>query len=88
MVLKKEYIDMYNQRMEEIEKDIWDIIDNFEYYKKIRGIMFDLKRDKELSKRQTIRLYEFIMRKPEKVIKKTDIDNIYNLVIDKMFDVN
>lgn len=87
MVLKKEYIDMYNQRMDEIEKDIWDIIDNFEYYKKIRGIMTELQLSEHISKRQSIRLYEFIMVKPERVIKKTDIDDIYNEVIDKMFEI-
>ena len=87
MVLKKEYIDMYNQRMGEIEKDIWDIIDNFEYYKKIRGIMTELQLSEHISKRQSIRLYEFIMGKPERVIKKTDIDDIYNEVIDKMFEI-
>lgn len=87
LILKKEYVDLYNKKMNIIEKDIWDIIDNFEYYKMIRGIMYELQKNIRISKRQVIRLYEFLTDKKKAVIKKTEIDEIYNRVFKEMFEI-
>ena len=86
LILKKKYVDLYNKKMNIIEKDIWDIIDNFEYYKMIRGIMYELQKNIRISKRQVIRLYEFLTDKKKAVIKKTEIDEIYNRVFKEMFE--
>lgn len=86
LVLKEEYVNLYNKKMEEIEKDIWDIIDKFEYYKKIRGIMKELQLSKHISKRQAIRLYEFLMGKPQRCIKKIEINEIYNNISKEIFE--
>lgn len=87
LILKKKYIDLYNKKMNIIEKDIWDIIDNFEYYKMIRGIMYELQKNIRISKRQVIRLYEFLTDKKKAVIRKTEIDEIYNRVFKEMFEI-
>lgn len=87
LILKKKYVDLYNKKMNIIEKDIWDIIDNFEYYKMIRGIMYELQKNIRISKRQVIRLYEFLTDKKKAVIKKTEIDEIYNKVFKEMFEI-
>lgn len=87
LILKKKYVDLYNKKMNIIEKDIWDIIDNFEYYKMIRGIMCELQKNIRISKRQVIRLYEFLTDKKKAVIKKTEIDEIYNRVFKEMFEI-
>lgn len=87
LILKKKYVDLYNKKMNIIEKDIWDIIDNFEYYKMIRGIMYELQKNIRISKRQVIRLYEFLTDKKKAVIKKTEIDEIYNRVFKEIFEI-
>lgn len=87
LILKKKYVDLYNKKMNIIEKDIWDIIDNFEYYKMIRGIMYELQKNIRISKRQVIRLYEFLTDKKKAVIKKTEIDEIYNKVFKEIFEI-
>lgn len=87
LILKKKYADLYNKKMNIIEKDIWDIIDNFEYYKMIRGIMYELQKNSRISKRQVIRLYEFLTDKKKAVIKKTEIDEIYNRIFKEMFEI-
>lgn len=42
------------------------------------------KEGKDLSKRQLIRLYQFIIYMPENVIKKEELDDLYNHVYNKM----
>lgn len=86
MILNKKVLELYNLRMKKIQNNIWDLVENFEYYRKIRGIMDTYKEGKELSKRQLIRLYQFIIYIPENVIKKEELDDLYNHVYNKMVE--
>lgn len=88
MILNKKVLELYNLRMKKIQNNIWDLVENFEYYRKIRGIMNTYKEGKELSKRQLIRLYQFITYMPESVIKKEELDDLYNHVYNKMVETS
>lgn len=88
MILNKKVLELYNLRMKKIQNNIWDLVENFEYYRKIRGIMNTYKEGKELSKRQLIRLYQFIIYMPESVIKKEELDDLYNHVYNKMVETS
>ena len=83
--LKDNMISLYNKKMKSIEKDIWDLVDNFEYYTKIRGIMRDFKILGTITKRQAIRLYQFIMGERHDTIKKSEIDDRYNKIKSILF---
>lgn len=50
----------YQTRMEELSKDIWQVLDYYEHYKTIRGIYAELKMSGQLTKRQAVRLFDFI----------------------------
>ena len=72
---------LYKEIMDEISTDIWDVIDNFHYYKKIRGIWDEYIKYHELSKRQLVRLYCFIYElddNGERVFTKKDIHDMFN----------
>ena len=50
----------YLNKMKELTEDIWQILDHVEYYKTIRGIWDQYQSDQELTKRQIVRLFDFI----------------------------
>lgn len=77
MVISKKNLEKYNKKMEEISRDIWKVVDNFEYYSMIRGIMKDYFNNIELSKRQTLRLYEFIFDLKHHIYSKDIINQCY-----------
>lgn len=83
--LKDDMVNLYNKKMKSIEKDIWDLVDNLEYYSKIRGTMRDLKILGTITKRQAIRLYQFIMGESHDTIKKSEIDDRYNKIKSILF---
>lgn len=83
--LKDNMVNLYNKKMKSIEKDIWGLVDNFEYYRMIRGIMRDLKILGTITKRQAIRLYQFIMGESHDTIKKSEIDDRYNKIKSILF---
>ena len=60
VIISNKNLKRYEKRMKQIENNIWDLLENYLYYSKIRGIMHMYKQSKTLSKRQVIRLYEFI----------------------------
>ena len=60
VIISNKNLKRYGKRMEQIENNIWDLLENYSYYSKIRKIMHMYKVSKPLSKRQVIRLYEFI----------------------------
>lgn len=83
--------ELYNEIMADISTDIWDVIDNFEYYKKIRGIWSEYLQTQKLTKRQLVRLYSFIYElddNGQRVFTKADINEMYkNIKTDKQFGV-
>lgn len=79
MIISKRNLGLYNKRMEEVSRNIWDIFDNFEYYKTIRGIMDRYFKNQELSKRQAIRLYEFLYDLPQETCSEDIIDQLYEI---------
>lgn len=84
MIISKRNLGLYNKRMEEISNNIWEIFDNYEYYKMIRGIMNQYFNNQELTKRQTIRLYEFIYDLPQETCSKETINQLYKIARDDL----
>lgn len=50
----------YLTKMEELSKDIWQVLKYQEHYFTIRGIYSELKQLGQLTKRQAVRLFDFI----------------------------
>lgn len=50
----------YHDKMKELEGNIWQILDYQDHYKTIRGIYKELKETGYITKRQAVRLFDFI----------------------------
>jgi len=77
MKISNNNLKKYEERMKQVENNIWNLVNNLEYYNKIRGIMFEYSLGLKLSKRQTLRLYEFIYNITPKIYTKDKIDEEY-----------
>ncbi|WP_300954300.1 hypothetical protein [uncultured Clostridium sp.] len=60
MKFNKNVEQSYLNKMKEISEDIWQVLDHIDYYKTIRGIWNQYQSDQELTKRQIVRLFDFI----------------------------
>lgn len=50
----------YQERMKELSQDIWQVLRYQEHYFTIRGIYAELKKREQITKRQAVRLFDFI----------------------------
>ena len=50
----------YQAKMKELSQDIWQVLEYYEHYKTIRGIHKELVTTGQITKRQAVRLFDFI----------------------------
>lgn len=83
--IREDMLKLYNKKLDFLSQNIWEIVDNIDYYRYIRYIMLRIQIDEEISKWDAIKLYNFIMGLANDYIPRNELEERYREIEKKLF---
>lgn len=83
--IREDMLKLYNKKLDFLSQNIWEIVDNIDYYRYIRYIMLRIQIDEEISKWDAIKLYNFIIGLANDYIPRTELEERYREIEKKLF---